>query len=344
MAITYLGTIVDTNGDFDELFNELKDKVKSIDLSMVNDMFDLSNLFIDVDTDKLTINLGNNTENKLQSIVIFREDGQIKGLNVSEVEINNDILNGHFELLPDENISAANYNGCLDLNGIGGLIKAALNNYNKGEIEFSGKAKMSFIGIGLATVNIECKLDFDYEGKLRGYIYIHMPKVVLATNNETDSYIYIQNDMVYVKRTIQKTILGINAGTETETRKMTLSAFGKDIKAQIVWILNFASLIENAILNAETVDVKLEEVLKSYKGSSNTYEVTLNGDNLVGSSAFGEIDLKLYTTEINEKGYISKADIACDIASVLSLDVSLDVNNGTIGWSFFPSLETLNKY
>ena len=342
MAIAYLGTIVNTNGDFDDLFSEIKDKVKSIDLSMVNDIINLSELEISVDTNNLTIKLGNNTENNLQVITIFREDGVIKGLNVSEFEINNDILNGHFELLPDENITDANYKNCLNLNGIGELIKAALNNYNAGEISFSGNAKMSFIGIGVATVKIEAKLDFDYNGKLRGYIYVQTPHVILATSNKTDTYIYIQDDMIYMKRTAYATT--IFGSDKTETRKMSLSKFGDTAKEQVVWIFNFASLVANAILDAESVDIKIEEVLKSYSGSSNSYAVTLDGAKLTGTSAFDEIDLTLTTKTVGENKYINKVTGECSIASVLGIDLELTFSETANNWSFFPSQATLNSY
>ena len=341
MAIAYLGTIVNTNGDFDDLFTELKDKVKSIDLSMVNDMFDLSKIFLDVDTDKLTITLGDNSEGDLQVLEVFREDGQIKGINVGDFEINNDILNGHFELLPDEDISDANYNGCLDLNGIGNLIKAALNNYKVGEIAFEGNAKMSIFGIGLATVKLEVKLDFDYNGKLRGYIYVHTPYLLLATNNETDAYIYIEDDMIYMKRVAHPVLIGSD---KTETRKMSLSRFGTTAKEQVVWIFNFGSLVANAILDAEAVDIKIEEVLRSYSGKNGTYEVGLNGDNLTGSSAFGEIDLTLKTKKVNEALYIDSANVTCDIASVLGLDLNVTFDEKPISWSFFPSVSSLSSY
>lgn len=344
MAIAYLGTIVDTNGDFDDLFDEIKEKVTSIDLSMVNDIINLSELELLVDTNNLTIKLGNNSENNLQVFTIFRENGQVKGIDVSEFEINNDILNGHFELLADENITAANYNGCLNLNGIGNLIRAALNNYNAGEISIEGKANMSFIGIGLATVELDAKLDFDYEGKLRGYIHIYTPYVLLATNKKTDTYIYIENDMVYMKR-IAHPLVGLFASDETETRKMSFARFSETAKEQVVWIFNFASLVANAILDAESVDIKLEEVLKSYSSSSNSYYVGVNGDNLTGSSAFGEIDLTL-TTKTNDDGtlYISTAKVECDIASVLGLELNVTFSEEPNNWSSFPSISSLNSY
>lgn len=344
MAIAYLGTIVDTNGDFDDLFAEIKEKVTSIDLSMVNDIINIAELELLVDTDNLTIKLGNNTENNLQVFTIFRENGQVKGLDVSEFEINNDILNGHFELLADEDITAANYNGCLNLNGISNLIKAALNNYNAGEIYISGKANMSFIGIGLATVELEAKLDFDYEGKLRGYIHIYTPYVLLATKKKTDTYIYIQNDMVYMKR-VAHPLVGLFASDETETRKMNFARFSETAKEQVVWIFNFDSLAGNAILNAESVDIKLEEVLKSYSGKNNTYNVAVNGDNLTGSSAFGEIDLTL-TTKTNDDGtlYISTAKVECDIASVLGLELNVTFSEEPNNWNSFPAISTLNAY
>lgn len=343
MAINYLGMIVDTNGAFDDLFNEAKEKVKSIDLSMINDFMDLSQLGLFVDSNNLTIDFGVNSQGKNHSISIYREDGQIKGLNTVDFEINSDILNSHFELLADENISAANYSGCLNFNGIGDLVKAALDNYDYGEIAISGKVSMSLLGLNLsASVTIDAKLDFDYNGKIRGYIGLDIKKLGidflgLLIKNDTKTYIYIQDDMIYMKRTINS----------TSTRKMSLSDFGKDIKEQIVWIFNFGSTVADQIINAEPVDVKIEEVLTAYSGKNNSYSVTLDGAKLVGSNAFNDINLTLTTTKVNGDLYLSSVKAEATLISILDISAPLTVVSVTspIDWeSFFPSDSTLNGY
>ncbi|MBP5444769.1 MAG: hypothetical protein J6Y28_01225 [Acholeplasmatales bacterium] len=339
MAITYLGTIVNTDGNFDDLFNELKDKAKSIDLSMINDMIDLSKLYIDVDDNELTINLGENSENNVQILKVLRENGAIKGLNVKDFEINNDILNANFELLEDANITNANYSGCLNFTGISGLVKAALNNYSKGEIAFSGSATVKFLTGGV-EINFDVKLDFDYEGKLRGAINLSVEKLGLGLlgsiiiSHESTSQIYIQNNMIYISR---KT-------NSTSTRKMTLSEFGKDALEQIIWLLDFTDTIADTIRNTEAKEIKIEEVLKSYSGSDNSYNVTLDGEKLVGSTLFGDISLGLKTTKINNEDYLSSASISTKIVSVVSVSADVTFNNNTISWSSFPSIETLNGY
>lgn len=340
MAITYLGTIVNTNGDFDELYDDISSKVKTIDLSMVKDIINLNEIELLVNSDYLTINLGNNTENNLQTFKVFRTGGVVSGLDVVDFEINNDILNGHFELLENEDITAANYSGCLDFNGIGNLIKAGLNNYNNGELALSGSVSMSLLGLNLsAGVDLDCKLDFDHNGKLRGYIYLDISKLGidflgLLIKKDTKTYIYIQDDMIYIKRV---------AGS-TETRKMSLSDFGKDALEQIIWIFNFGSTVANAIRDAKKVDPKIEEVLKSYSGSNNSYKVTLDGEKLVGSSVFGDINLQLTTKKINDLDYLSSIGADATLAAVLGLDVNITVNNSPIDWSFYPSDATLNGY
>ncbi len=340
MAITYLGTIVNTNGDFDELYDDISSKVKTIDLSMVKDIINLNEIELLVNSDYLTIDLGNNTENNLQTFKVFRTGGVVSGLDVVDFEINNDILNGHFELLENEDITAANYAGCLDFNGIGNLVKAGLNNYNNGELALSGSVSMSLLGLNLsAGVDLDCMLDFDHNGKLRGYIYLDISKLGidflgLLIKKDTKTYIYIQDDMIYIKRV---------AGS-TETRKMSLSDFGKDALEQIIWIFNFGSTVANAIRNAEKADPKIEEVLKSYSGSNNTYKVTLDGAKLVGSNIFGDINLQLKTTKIEDMDYLSTISADATLAAVLGLDVNITVNNSPIDWSFYPSDATLNGY
>ncbi len=340
MAINYLGTIVNTNGDFDELFNSVSEKVTSFDLSMLNDFIDLSQLGVFVDTDKLKIDFGTNTLGDNHYITIYREDGQIKGLNTVNFEINGDILNSNFILLEDKEITSANYSGCLDFNGIGNLIKALLNNYNNGEIELSGTVDLDLIGIKVAGVTVNAKIDFDYEGKLRAHIYLKVPYVIIATKATTESNIYILNDMIYIKRSA-KPLIG---STSTDTRKMSLSDFGKDALEQIIWICNFGDMVANAIRDAESVDPKIEEVLKSYSGKNNSYNVTLDGEKLVGSTAFGDINLGLTTTTINSNLYLDKITINAKIVSVITIDATLTSNNGTISWSDFPSVATLNSY
>ena len=347
MAINYLGMIVDTNGAFDDLFKEAKDKVKSLDLSMLNDFIDLSQIGLFVDSDNLTIDFGVNSLGKNSSISIYREDGQIKGLNTVDFEINSDILNSHFELLADENISNANYSGCLNFNGIGNLVKAGLDNYSNGEIAISGKINMEIDIpllnlINIDNVEIDAKLDFDYNGKFRGYIYLKMPKVLIATKNETHNYIYIQDDMIYIKRIAKATT--IFSSDSTETRKMSLADFGKDAMDQIIWICNFGDTVANAIKNSEKVDPKIEEVLKSYSSSNNKYNVTLDGEKLVGSSSFSDIDLALTTTTINDELYLNTIKVNTKLVSIIAVDASLTVNNNAIDWSFFPTLSTLNSY
>ena len=307
---------------------------------MLNDFIDLSQLGLSIDTDKLKIDFGTNSLGDNHYITIFREDGQIKGLNTVDFEINGDILNSNFILLEDKEITSANYNGCLDFNGIGNLIKALLNNYNNGEIELDGTVDLDLLGMNVAGVTVKAKVDFDYEGKLRAYIYIKVPYVLIATKATTESNIYILDDMIYIKRSA-KPLIG---STSTDTRKMSLSDFGKDALEQIIWICNFGDLVANAIINAESVDPKIEEVLKSYSGNNNIYSVTLDGEKLVGSTAFGDINLGLTTTTIDNNLYLNKITINAKIVSVITIDATLTVNNGTISWSDFPSLATLNSY
>ena len=337
MGIAYLGTIVNTNGDFDDLFDEIKDKVKSIDLSMVTDIINIAELELLVDTDNLTIKLGNNSEDNLQVFTIFREDGQIKGLDVSEFEINNDILNGHFTLLPDENISAANYNGCLNLNGISGLIKAGLNTYNNGEMSLSGSLNMSALLVINKEVSVDAKLRFT-DG-FKAYIHIHVPS--LLAKDDTDTYIYIQDGMIYMKRqTEEGGFLGLGTHTVTKTRKMTLSEFSDDSIEQIIWIFNFTDLIAEQV-KAEREPIKIEEVLEAYSGKNNVYKVTLNGAKLVGSNLFGSLVLDVKTNGT----YITNIDIEeTTILAVVSMSASFSVSVQKINWSFYPSDETLNNY
>ena len=342
MAITWLGKIVNTNGDFDDLFSEVSGKVKTIDLSMVTDIINLNELEILVDTDYLTINLGNNSENNLQTFKLFREGGVVKGLIVKDFEINNDILNGNFELLADEDITDANYTGCLDLNGIGDLIKAGLDTYNNGELSISGKINMTAIGIIPLDIEIEAKLKF-VDG-FRVYINIFTPNLLADGNTTTN--IYIQNDYIYMHRFVKKDgFLGIGASQKTETRKMTLSQFGDDAMEQIIWIFNFGSIVANAIRNSESVTPKIEEVLKAYKEVNNNYKVTLDGAKLVGSNMFNDLVLNIGTKEINGTNYISSISLEeTSIAVVISAGVNLSVSVDTIDWSFYPSDDTLDKY
>ena len=337
MAIAYLGTIVDTNGDFDDLFNEIKEKVTSIDLSMVNDIVNIAELELLINTDNLTIKLGNNSENNLQVFTIFREDGQVKGVDVSEFEINNDILNGHFVLLTDEDITAANYNGCLDLNGIGNLIKAGLNTYNNGEMSLSGSLNMTAIAIINKEVSVDAKLKF-VDG-FKAYIHIHVPN--LLAKSDTDTYIYIQDGMIYMKRqTEEGGFLGLGTHTVTATRKMTLSAFSDDSINQIIWIFNFVDLIADQI-KAEREPIKIEEVLEAYSGKNNVYKVTLNGAKLVGSNLFGSLVLDVKT----DGTYITNIDIEkTTILAIISMSASFKVSVSKIDWSFYPSDATLNNY
>ncbi len=337
MAIAYLGTVVNTNGDFDDLFDEIKDKVKSIDLSMVTDIINIAELELLVDTDNLTIKLGNNSEDNLQVFTIFREDGQIKGLDVSEFEINNDILNGHFTLLPDENISAANYSGCLNLNGISGLIKAGLNTYNNGEMSLSGSLNMTALLVINKEVSVDAKLKF--KDGFKAYIHIHVPS--LLAKNDTDTYIYIQDGMIYMKRqTEEGGFLGLGTHTVTATRKMTLSEFSDDSIDQIIWIFNFTDLIAEQV-KAEREPIKIEEVLEAYSGKNNVYKVTLNGAKLVGSNLFGSLVLDVKTNGT----YITNIDIEeTTILAIISMSASFKVSVSKIDWSFYPSDATLNNY
>ena len=199
---------------------------------------------------------------------------------------------------------------------------------------------MSLLGLSLsAGVDLDCKLDFS-NGKLKGYIYLDISKLGidilgLLIKKDTKTYIYIQNDMIYLKRV---------AGSSTETRKMSLSDFGKDALEQIIWIFNFGSTVANAIRDAEKVDPKIEEVLKTYSGSNNTYKVKLDGEKLVGSNVFGDINVELTTKKINELDYLSKISADATLAAVLGLDVDITVSNTKINWSFYPSDEDLAKF
>ena len=98
------------------------------------------------------------------------------------------------------------------------------------------------------------------------------------------------------------------------------------------------------MIPTDTQDIKIEEVLKSYSGSSNSYSVVLDGVSLTGFSLFGDLNLTITTKGSGESALLNKVTLKTKVAAVVSIEASLTVNSNKIDWTFFPSQSTLNGY
>ncbi len=178
---------------------------------------------------------------------------------------------------PDE---IAALGGYTNFNGFSDLLKAFVNSAThkteEGETSYElndyfllqGKVNVNIsviginIGVELNINSLSIKIDENNNVAVDAHLSYQGVQMLgqIAINGDSDVYLSIVNDMIYLKR-IQKTYWeksGLVTNKKTyatpvvEYRVMPLSAFSEDIMNEIVFIFNFGSLVSDQLTNIDS--------------------------------------------------------------------------------------------
>jgi len=178
---------------------------------------------------------------------------------------------------PDESAALGGYT---NFNGVSDLLKAFVNSAThkaeEGETSYElndyfllqGKVNVNIsviginIGVELNINSLSIKIDENNNVAVDAHLSYQGVQMLgqIAINGDSDVYLSIVNDMIYLKR-IQKTYWeksGLVTNKKTyatpvvEYRVMPLSAFSEDIMNEIVFIFNFGSLVSDQLTNIDS--------------------------------------------------------------------------------------------
>ena len=176
--------------------------------------------------------------------------------------------------------ASAALGGYTNFNGVSDLLKAFVNSAThkteEGETSYElndyfllqGKVNVNIsviginIGVELNINSLSIKIDENNNVAVDAHLSYQGVQMLgqIAINGDSDVYLSIVNDMIYLKR-IQKTYWeksGLVTNKKTyaspvvEYRVMPLSAFSEDIMNEIVFIFNFGSLVSDQLTNIDS--------------------------------------------------------------------------------------------
>ncbi len=329
---------VETDFDLDSLkeaVGEVSTGLEDIDLFSlltsisINTQNGIDELQIDIDNNVLAkrdagqmiISIKKSAENN--KILALSVDNASTGDNES-FSIGVEFNDNEFEIKSTD----GNYFDCSSLVE---LLKSFVNCANMNSWELSGTIKATLLGI--YTIDIPMEITVVKEGeKVTCYGTITIPKVAFVTEAETTTNLYFDGERIYLERFYET---GVWAFKKSHQEKLscTIDMFLQDYLKYIYFMGNFTSTITDAIDDAVSGDassvsendILIENVLTDYNYDGESYNITLNGEELVGSSSFNDINLS-----IKQKcNYIDSLTGSTKIASVVNINLEAKLNNLT---------------
>lgn len=225
------------------------------------------------------------------------EDGKVSDIKVQNLALEGVNINGSLKISYPKNaeITAPNPSGYIVLDSLNTLLRDFSSTANLRQYHMTGKLKASILFYS-PEINFDIKIKLNDKDRPTVIIKLDIPRVIGVTNNKTTSYVYIDNDIVYMYRELAKTTFF--GKDRKDYRKCTLEQFGKDYMKYIYHITNLTSTIQNSI-NSSIKDsgdrgaLKVEKVLKNYVYSGGRYTLTADGAYLVNDKNFKDITVSL---------------------------------------------------
>lgn len=137
---------------------------------------------------------------------------------------------------------------------------------------------------------------------IQGYIYMNIERIPIAMDsfNSLENYIYIDNDIIYMKR-VKKYTQWFQEKTETLYRKSTLAGFGKNMLGEnghLDFLFSFTNIVTNAMTSSSMNFTLVSEELfggYSYNSETGVYSLILDLPNGLTTDLFSELNMSIGT-------------------------------------------------
>ena len=215
----------------------------------------------------------------------------------------------------------------IDLSGITGLAEAAINAILKpSEAYFlSGSVNINIIGIINVDMDMDASVRLVSDGnggkKIEAVAHVSCPRKALLDTAVVRSYfkfgkgtIVYKNEKFYLTRTNDSWV-----DSSTTRRSMSRKYFMDHAVDQICFLLGLTSKVVDKFASSNN-EIKIEKLIKNYSQASGVHTFTIDGNELAGSSAIGDITAKITT----QSKQLSKLDISLGVSSFIDISVSLE--------------------
>ena len=224
--------------------------------------------------------------------------------------------------------------GFIDLSGINGLAKAAVNAILKPSEEYylSGTINVNIIGIINVDMDMDASVRLVSDGnggkKIEAVAHISCPRKILLDTAIVRSYfkfgkgtIIYKNEKFYITRTNDS-----YTDKTTTRRSMSRNYFMDHAVEQICFLLGLTDKVVNQFA-ASNNEIKVEKLIKNYSHTSGVHTFTIDGGELTGSSAIGDITAKITT----QSEQLTKLNVNLGVSSFIDMTLTLNHNINQAG-------------
>lgn len=229
----------------------------------------------------------------------------------------------------------------MQLDSLNKLINEFARTAELRQYKLSGKLKAVMLRLFNADIPFEMRFTVDSNDSVRGYLKFDIPYILGVTKNKTVTEMYLEDDVVYVKRFMKR--LTIFSKDKTDYVKFRSGDFSADPIGYIAHIFNLTDSIKNKISDSVTANsrgeqdgFRIENALKDYQSDGTEYYVLLDGAYITNDDNFSDISLWVRP---DGSGYLRSVAAETKIISVLNIKVDASINDigQAVDMSLIPS-------
>ena len=271
------------------------------------------------------------------------DGGYITGLSVERLPVSGvgqAFVNIELQY-PDCGVQAPADGEYMQMDSLNKLINEFARTAELRQYKLSGKLKAVMLGLFNANIPFEMRFTVDSNDNVRGYLKFDIPYILGVTKNKTVTEMYLEDDVVYVKRFMKR--LTIFSKDKTDYVKFRSGDFSADPIGYIAHIFNLTDSIKNKISDSVTANsrgeqdsFRIENALKDYQSDGTEYYVLLDGAYITNDDNFSDISLRVRP---DGSGYLSSVAAETKIISVLNIKVDASINDigQAVDMSLIPS-------
>lgn len=230
-----------------------------------------------------------------------------------------------------------------DFSDMGTMVKYLLNTAQQNDFTLSGNVSVKLLNIiNFADCKLSAKVHIEEDEMGEEKVYVraeisNIPCGFLYLSNNRKFTMYFTDDMVYLRTEEGKNISYV---------RLTMSEF---FDKPVYYLVNYGfgistSLIDGNDIKTEDKDIKLENLISNYKYSLSSldpkWDITLNMEELSGSSALGDLSVTILGNHNNE--LLKDLTAYMNVASIL--DVNLNASLTSVAYIGDSEVNSIKSY
>lgn len=280
-------------------------------LSQINWFKWIHSVFLDEDKVNIVINnekmlndlFNESIQNNISTITLNKVKNNVTSLQVDNLSFGpSKSLNGliKYKKLYIDSFTPIDSNTYMDMDSVDEGVLIGMNTYELYEYDIHATLDVTMF---LKTITIDADIKLSLNDGLKGMVKLEIPYDMLLTKNKTDTYLYIEKDIVYVKRVIYKYKLFQGYVVDsTEYKKEDRAGFEDHIVDRLLYLLNLSDFVCDQINKSTstistTESIHIDQILTSYKFTGNEYQINLNIETLTKTSLISEANLVIKSTD-----------------------------------------------